>query len=176
MMKKFLMSLLAVLFVFVSAETMAAPKSKKSSKKPVAKTTWKTDLKSAMAEAAKSKKQIFVLVTGSTWCPPCQNLEKSVLSKPEFLSLASRSLVLVKADIPRGTNPTADAVATMQFIKHQGGVPSAYLLNADGTVLEKQVGFGGGDVKSYLSRFEKYKMPAPAKAAKKAKDQKKKKK
>jgi thiol:disulfide interchange protein len=101
MMKKFLMSLLAVLFVFVSAETMAAPKSKKSSKKPVAKTTWKTDLKSAMAEAAKSKKQIFVLVTGSTWCPPCKNLEKSVLSKPEFLSMAAQSLVLVKADIPR---------------------------------------------------------------------------
>ena len=170
------MCLLAVMFVFVSAEAMAAAKNKKATKKtPVVKNTWKTDLKSAMAEAAKTKKQIFVLVTGSTWCPPCQNLEKSVLSKPEFLSLASRSLVLVKADIPRGTNPSADAVATMQFIKHQGGVPSAYLLNADGTVLEKQVGFGGGDVKSYLSRFQNYKMPAPAKAAKKAKDKKKKK-
>ena len=182
MMKKFLMCLLAGMFVVVSGDVLAAKDSKSKSKNKKAvnkvqagKAVWKTDLKSAMADAVKSKKQIFVLVTGSTWCPPCQNLEKTVLSKPEFAALAARSLVLVKADVPRGAKPAPDAIATMQYINHQGGVPAAYLLSADGKIIDKQVGFGGGDVKSYLSRFKGYNMPAPAKDAKKAKDKKKKK-
>lgn len=175
-MKKFLMCLLAVMFVFASADALAAKKSKKNkSKVQTTKAVWNTDLQKAMAEAKKSKKQIFLLVTGSTWCPPCKNLEKSVLSKPEFLSMAARSLVLVKADVPRGARPAPDAVATMQFIKHQGGVPAAYLLSADGKIIDKQVGFGGGDAKSYMSRFKGYKMPKAAKPAKNSKDKKKKK-
>ena len=175
-MKKFMMCLLAVMFVFASADALAAKKSKKNkSKVQTTKAVWNTDLQKAMAEAKKSKKQIFLLVTGSTWCPPCKNLEKSVLSKPEFLSMAAQSLVLVKADIPRGAKPAAGAIAAMQFVKHSGGVPSAYLLNADGTIIDKQVGFGGGDAKSYMSRFKGYKMPKAAKPAKNSKDKKKKK-
>ena len=88
------MCLLAVMFVLASGDALAAKDSKNKSKaksktRSVAgKAVWKTDIKAAIAEAQKSKKQILVLLTGSDWCGYCMKLDKAVFSHKSFPALA----------------------------------------------------------------------------------------
>ena len=173
-MKKFLMCLLAVMFVLVSGDALAAKDSKSKSKaknkakiKSVAnkiqagKVVWKNDIKAAIAEAQKGNKQILVLLTGSDWCGYCMKLDKAVFSNNAFPLLA-KNIILVKADFPRQKKQTPEEKKLANEVKMMypaSGYPTVYLLNANGKVLDKQVGFGGGTPSSYMKRFKGYKMP-----------------
>ena len=178
-MKKFLMCLLAVMFVLVSGDALAAKDSKSKSKaknkakiKSVAnkiqagKVVWKNDIKAAIAEAQKGNKQILVLLTGSDWCGYCMKLDKAVFSNNAFPLLA-KNMILVKADFPRQKKQTPEEQKLANEVKMMypaSGYPTVYLLDANGKVLDKQAGFGGGTPSSYMKRFKGYKMPkAPKK-------------
>lgn len=122
-----------------------------------AKAQWHTDVESALKQASETKKPIMVLITGSSWCRPCQNLEKKVWSSEEFARFAKKNLVLLKGDIPRqssGFGPQRFQ-QVMKLVRHNGGVPSVYLLDSKGNILEKVTGYDNGSVKSYLKRFKK---------------------
>ena len=178
-MKKFLMCLLAVMFVLASGDALAAKDSKDKSKaksktRSVAgkvqagKAVWKTDIKAAIAEAQKSNKQILVLLTGSDWCGYCMKLDKAVFSHKSFPALA-KNLVLVKADFPRKKlSPELQKQANeVKMMFPANGFPTVYLLDPNGKVLDKQVGFGGGTPGSYMKRFKGYKEPKASKKKKK---------
>lgn len=118
---------------------------------------WHVDAQKALKAAATQNKQILVLITGSTWCGPCMNLERNVLKSKEFADFAGKNLILLKADIPRRGIPQGPTPqrTVLDMVKHQGGVPSVYLLNSKGKVLENVSGFGGGNTENYLKRFKK---------------------
>ena len=118
---------------------------------------WHIDAQKALKAAAAQNKQILVLITGSTWCGPCMNLERNVLKSKEFAAFAGKNLILLKADIPRRGIPQGPTPqrTVLDMVKHQGGVPSVYLLNSKGKVLENVSGFGGGNTENYLKRFKK---------------------
>ncbi|MEQ1905624.1 MAG: thioredoxin family protein [Pirellulaceae bacterium] len=59
------------------------------------------DVKAAIESAKKENKDLFVLFTGSDWCPPCKKLDEEVFSKSEFLEPASKNFVLLKLDFPQ---------------------------------------------------------------------------
>ena len=111
-MKRFLLSLLAVSFILTAFTCDAAnDKKKKRIKEKIKKSQvvknsarWHNDLNKALADARQSKRKIFLLVTGSTWCGPCMNLERKVLNHKDFASFAQKNLVLLKVDIPNGKN------------------------------------------------------------------------
>ncbi|MCB0571015.1 MAG: thioredoxin family protein [Phaeodactylibacter sp.] len=62
---------------------------------------WLTDLQQANVAAEREGKVIFLLFTGSDWCPACRRFDKNVLDTEAFRGYASRNLVLLKADFPR---------------------------------------------------------------------------
>ena len=45
---------------------------------------WLTNYDEALAESTRSGKPVFVLFTGSDWCPHCRTLEDRVFATSEF--------------------------------------------------------------------------------------------
>src|SRR4051794_6951886 len=71
------------------------------------KSGWLTNFKQAQEEAKSSKKLILLNFTGSDWCGWCIKLDREVFSKPAFKEYASKNLVLMEADFPRGKQLSA---------------------------------------------------------------------
>ena len=148
-MKKFL----AVLFLagmFVSVLSAATPEG------------WTSDFEKAKLKAAKENRLLYVLFTGSDWCGYCIKLQKEVLSKPEFKKLGEKDFVFVYIDFPRKSradNPIANR-ALVQMYKVDG-YPTAFVMDANGKVLEKIV--GAFPLKSYIKKLETVRRKNPAK-------------
>lgn len=66
---------------------------------------WNSTMSSADFEAAKFSLPIYLLFTGTSWCPPCKSLEAKVLNTREFQNFANSNLVLMKVDIPLSRIP-----------------------------------------------------------------------
>ncbi|MFC5045704.1 thioredoxin family protein [Aquimarina hainanensis] len=62
---------------------------------------WYYDIEQAKDLAKENNKKIFLLFTGSDWCPPCIKLERRVLSDENFLTFADKHFIMVKADFPK---------------------------------------------------------------------------
>ena len=62
---------------------------------------WGTDYDAALARAAKEKRPVLALFTGSDWCPYCVQLEKKVLKDSLFQKFAEKNVVLLYLDFPR---------------------------------------------------------------------------
>ena len=141
-MKKLLLTLVAL---FLTSPLLAAD------------LDWMTDLSKAQANAKEAKKLVFVEFTGSDWCPPCKKLNADILSTPEFVEFAKKSLVLVELDFPR-TKAQSDELkaANRELSKKFGirGFPTVLVLDGEGKELNRMVGFGGGSPKDYISKLE----------------------
>ena len=97
---------------------------------------WFTDLAKAQAEAKKMKKPLFVLVTGSSWCPPCKALEKSVISKPAFQKTVAKNAIGVFLDIPRSGMSPATRASVQKLTFFRGGVPAYAVLDPELNILK----------------------------------------
>jgi len=106
--------------------------------------TWRENHDAAMAEAEKHDLPVYMLFTGSDWCPPCQALERNILRAPTFRSYADENLVLLKLDFPRGRAQRESVKAQNQALAkkwdvsrqlhrdHARGAPAAPLLRIRG--------------------------------------------
>ena len=141
-MKKFLIACAAV----CCAALMAAPAAPKG---------WVTDYDAALEQAAKEKKTVLVLFTGSDWCGWCKKLHKDTLDQAAFKKFADKKLVLVYMDMPRNQAPADKAKVRELSRKLQagGGVPSTVIVGADGTVKGKIGGYR--PLKNYMAELKK---------------------
>ncbi|QKX05774.1 thioredoxin family protein [Aquimarina sp. TRL1] len=64
-------------------------------------TDWKSNFDESKKEAVENNKNIVLVFAGSDWCAPCIKLEKYILNTEEFIALATKDFVLIKADFPR---------------------------------------------------------------------------
>jgi thioredoxin-related protein len=115
---------------------------------------WLTDYDAAVAKAKAENKILLVEFHGSDWCPPCIKLNNEVLSTDSFKSLANESLVLVNADFPRKTSlPEAQQEHNDELARKFGVryFPTVLLIDAEGKVLDKMVGFPKGGLDGFLS-------------------------
>jgi thioredoxin-related protein len=123
---------------------------------------WLTDYDAAVAKAKEENKILLVEFHGSDWCPPCIKLNNEVLSTDSFKALADESLVLVNADFPRKTSLSEAQQAHNDKLAQKFGVryfPTVLLIDAEGNVLDKLVGFPQGGLDGFLS-FIKAKTPS----------------
>lgn len=145
--------LLAVLFLaglFVSVLSAATPKG------------WTSDFEAAKKTAAKEKRLMYVLFTGSDWCGYCIKLQKEVLSKPKFKKLGEKDFVFVYIDFPRKSradNPMANRA--LSEIYKVRGFPTAFVMDPNGKVLTKIV--GALPMKRYIKKLETVRQANPVK-------------
>jgi thioredoxin-related protein len=118
------------------------------------KSAWLTNLDEAMSKAKAENKIVMIEFHGSDWCPPCIQLNDEILSTAAFKALAESSLVLVNADFPRTVEQPADVKARNQELAGKFGIrgfPTVVLLDSEGDVLDKMVGFPRGGLDGFLS-------------------------
>ena len=154
-MKKLFLLLLAIVNLFVLSVKSSAADAEKSTVPQ-----WYTSLDAALKEAAKTKRQILLVVSGSDWCPPCMQLERKIFSHKDFLKIAGENLVLLKADFPRrkpqSRQEKADAFAIVKRYPIEA-YPTVFLLSSTGEVLDKKVGFSNSTPEKYLESFKGFK-------------------
>ncbi|MFO7723978.1 MAG: thioredoxin family protein [Oceanipulchritudo sp.] len=115
---------------------------------------WHTDFDKAINKAKEENKIVLVEFHGSDWCPPCMKLNDEVLSTEAFKDVAEKSLILVNADFPR-KEPLPDAQREHnEALAQKLGVqyfPTVVLVDGEGEVLDKMVGFPKDGVDGFLS-------------------------
>ncbi|MEO1449532.1 MAG: thioredoxin family protein [Bacteroidota bacterium] len=107
---------------------------------------WHTTQSTALEHAQTSGKPILLVFSGSDWCRPCMEMDRSVFQTDAFQAFAQSNLVLLKADFPRrrknqqAPEAAAEAQTLAQTYNPKGLFPTLVLLDADGQQL-LQTGF-----------------------------------
>ena len=122
---------------------------------------WLTDLTRAQALAKSEKKAVLIDFTGSDWCGFCIKLDKQVFATKEFAAYAKDNLVLVSLDFPRKKEQPAELKATNAKLKSRyevSGFPTVIMIDSEGRILGKQVGYGGDPAKAYIENLKSWKV------------------
>jgi thioredoxin-related protein len=120
---------------------------------------WGTKLEEGLQKAASDNKFVFVLFTGSDWCPPCKKLEADVLETEQFKKLADEKLVKVVFDFPRKPENQLPAEETQYNNENAQkfyieGFPTVIILDKNGNELKRWVGYMPAPVESTLSDYQ----------------------
>lgn len=118
---------------------------------------WGTDLDAVLAEAKTSGRHVLVNFTGSDWCGFCIKLHDEVLSGEAFQSWADANAILVELDFPRKKEQSAELKARNKALKEKfevPGFPTVILLNGDGEIMHREIGFGPGSGDEWLAKFK----------------------
>ncbi|MES3036840.1 MAG: thioredoxin family protein, partial [Bdellovibrionota bacterium] len=91
------------------------------------------DYAKAMAQAAKSKKLVFLDFT-ARWCPPCIRLEHEVFPTAQFKN-AAKNYIIVKIDVDREENYE---LMKMYSVK---AFPTIVIVNSEGEELERYLDY-----------------------------------
>jgi protein disulfide-isomerase len=125
-----------------------------------ADTTWLTSVPDALAKAKREHKLVLLDFTGSDWCVWCKKLDADTFSQPLFAAYAGRNLELVEVDFP-AQKPQPDALkqanTALQSKYSVDGYPTLVLLDANGKLLWKQVGYVEGGPKALIALINKAK-------------------
>ncbi len=126
---------------------------------------WYVHFGKAVEEAIKENKCLYVLQTGSDWCPWCVKLHDKVFDSSKFKRFAKKNLVLVYLDFPRKKKQPKEQQEhnqkVVQLVGLSGGYPTAVILSPNGELLDKIVGFKEAD--AYIDAIQKILDKAPKK-------------
>ena len=119
---------------------------------------WLVDVDRAIATAEREEKDLFLLFTGSDWCPPCMKLEEEVLGAAGFYEEASQHFVFVKLDFPREKKLPQDLQKQNEAWSEKfgvGGYPTVVLV--DHQQLPYAItGYEAGGVENYLGKLAEF--------------------
>ena len=127
-----------------------------------AETPWLTDYQEALQAAEQTGRPILTVFTGSDWCVHCRTLEEKVLHTETFQDWATERVVLLMIDLPQqGITQETRRSRSQVCIKY--GVrtfPSVLLLNADGSRITGQNGYGGQSAATWVATLDGHVQPA----------------
>ncbi len=118
----------------------------------MAQEPWTEDIELALTTAQRENKDLFLLYTGSDWCPACQKFETEILGKSDFLREVQQKFVLVRFDFPKRRKLPAETVKQNQIWAEKfgiGGYPTVVLIDRDGRPFGIS-GYRPGGVENYL--------------------------
>ncbi len=126
-----------------------------------AESGWATDYQKAQEEA--NHKLLLLDFTGSDWCGFCFQLDKAILSQPQFKEYANKNLVLVEIDFPRrgGSRWNAQPAALKkqnQELAEQyqvQGFPTLVVLDGDGKTVWRSDGLYTSGIAAFLAELDK---------------------
>jgi thioredoxin-related protein len=153
--------LVAAALVVVSCSKKESPvttaETTKETPSVSAKPGWLTSFEQAQKEAQANHKLLLMDFTGSDWCGWCIILDKEIFSKPEFKEYASKNLVLLELDFPRGKEMPAETVAQNERLAVQyrvQGFPTVVVLDSNGNEVA-QLGYMRGGPAAFIAQLEK---------------------
>ena len=127
----------------------------------VASPEWLINFDTAKEIALRDHKLILLNFSGSDWCGPCIKMKKEVFENPDFITLAEKELVLLRADFPRSKKNALPA----ELVKHnealaerynpEGKFPFTVLLGADGKVIKTWDGYAFASQTKVIAAFTK---------------------
>jgi formylglycine-generating enzyme required for sulfatase activity len=123
---------------------------------PVRPNGFLDDFAAAQKKAAAFKRPLFVLFTGSDWCPLCIRLHREISDTQVFKKFAADYLVLFEADFPKDKKQTAAVKKQNEKLANTYGVnffPTVLLLDATGKVLG-QTGYQEGGADAYVKHLK----------------------
>jgi len=98
-----------------------------------------------LQRAKEEKKLVFLLFTGSDWCPPCISLEQKVFQSQRWKDATSNMLTHI-CDFPITKQLSDEAKRENKRLAQSynvSGYPTAIILNGEGKELRRSVGFTG---------------------------------
>ena len=138
-----------------AAKAAAADPAKAEAAKPAKTEGWLTDFEQAKKEAAEQKQPMFVLFTGSDWCPWCVKLSDEALSTDAFKAFAATNMILFKADFTRKP-PPEDLKRQNQALQEKFGIrgyPTVLLMDAEEKTFAK-TGYRPGGGEAYVEHLK----------------------
>ena len=79
----------------------------------------------AVKESSALSKPLLALITGGSWCGPCQILEKNALATSEFHQWAEDNFTLLKLDLPQGDSPSQSRTKAFR-VAHSPPIPAPW--------------------------------------------------
>lgn len=119
---------------------------------------WGTDYKKAQDEAKANHKFVLLDFTGSDWCGYCIQLDRAILSQPQFKDYATKNLVLVEIDFPRRKSIPQETRKQNQELAERyqiEGFPTLVILNGDGKAVWRYEGMYMGGITAFLAELDK---------------------
>jgi len=116
---------------------------------------WLEDYDAALKASVATGKPILVDITGSDWCPPCQQMEAEVFGRPEFLPTASAQYVLLRLDYPRNLAQSEKIRVQNQRLADRypfEGFPTYLLLDGQGRLFGQYTGYLPGGLKAFFQK------------------------
>ena len=135
--------------------------------KPAKTKGWLTDFEKAKQEAAEQQQPMFVLFTGSDWCPWCVKLEKEALDSKAFKAYAEENLILFKADFTQMKEPPKELKSQNEALASKFRVrafPTVFLMDAEEKILGA-TGYRRGGGEAYVEHVKGLLPQADEKAA-----------
>jgi thioredoxin-related protein len=108
---------------------------------------WLINFDEAKIEAKQEHKMILLNFSGSDWCGPCIKMKKEVFESEAFNTIASKRLILVRADFPRAKKnqlskeQTKHNEALAEKYDPLGKFPFTVLLDPNGKVIREWDGY-----------------------------------
>jgi thioredoxin-related protein len=125
----------------------------------LARAEWPTDYEKALAKAKSENKRVLLDFTGSDWCGPCIQLNKTVFSTKEFRDYADKNLIFVEVDYPKGKRQSAELVKqneklAKQYKIEEKGYPTIVLLDPSGRIVRELNGYSGETTADMIAWIE----------------------
>ena len=95
------------------------------------------------------KDKIVVLLTGTSWCPACKELDRYVIQKSEWDSFIGTEAVFEKYEYGAFNRPKSGPKGEMLERFDIEGFPTMIVLNRDGKVLDEMAGYHSGGLPYY---------------------------
>ena len=86
-------------------------------------------------KAKKQGRKLVLLLTGSDWCPACQQLEKDILTTPEWKTFISGEVLLEVFDYPADRTAPTPAHEDLRKLRGFRGYPTFVVSDASGKLL-----------------------------------------
>jgi thioredoxin-related protein len=119
---------------------------------------WGNDYKKAQDEAKASHKLMLIDFTGSDWCGYCIQLDRAILSQPQFKDYASKNLVLLEIDFPRRKSQSVQTRKQNQELADRyqvEGFPTLVVLDGEGKTVWRFEGYFPGGLAAFLAELDK---------------------
>lgn len=103
-----------------------------------------------ISEAGASNRKLVILITGSTWCPPCQEMERTILASAPWKEFIASEVLFHELDYAADGPPATPLHRQMLELPGLRGFPTMVVADPKGKILDLRPGLSG-DTASYIA-------------------------